>query len=559
MQIQVPLNKLKVDPANVRKTGKGPSPQFIASIREEGVLEALTVRKNGDGYLAIGGSRRIAALETLAREGAIPKDHPVPCEVRDADAKSARNISLALNYHREGMHPVDEFEAFAEMQRDGMSIEDIRKKYGLTKREADQVLALGNLAPVIREAWRNDDIDEDAAQAFTLEADQKRQAELYSKLRKGHGLNEWTVRRAIVGEDQHLPGMIQFVGLDAYKAAGGATATDLFAEGKEPSEQVADIKLLKKLYDDKLEKKIADLKAEGWKWVEYSRDLGYSAQHWEAKGKSAVKAEERGNYGVIVSIDYQGRVEFRYGVQKPAAKKAAEKKAASASGKPTEAALSSALCGRLSSQMTRATMTVLEANPQLALAAIAAAMTSYDGPLQITRRLGDLDDDNPDCDDDDFATQFAMFQKRPLADIVKSLAKLAAGSLLLGGHVQHQLPLADDRDEDRVLLEAMDAKKLNTALRDSFDAADYFAGVTAQVCKEAILLCDPKQPLTGKEKKSELAKLAADLVKKSNAGGKPGYLPPEMRTAHYDGPKPVKDKPVAKAKAAKKAAKKKAK
>ena len=40
--------------------------------------------------------------------------------------------------------------------------------------------------------------------------------------------------------------------------------------------------------------------------------------------------------------------------------------------------------------------------------------------------------------------------------------------------------------------------------------------------KEAIALCDPKQPITGKEKKSDLAKLAADLVKKSNAGGKAG-------------------------------------
>ena len=63
---------------------------------------------------------------------------------------------------------------------------------------------------------------------------------------------------------------------------------------------------------------------------------------------------------------------------------------------------------------------------------------------------------------------------------------------------------------------------------------------------------DPKQPITGKEKKSELAKLAADLVKKSNAGGKAGYLPPEMRTSKYDGPAP-KAKP-AKAKATKKKA-----
>jgi hypothetical protein len=95
-----------------------------------------------------------------------------------------------------------------------------------------------------------------------------------------------------------------------------------------------------------------------------------------------------------------------------------------------------------------------------------------------------------------------------------------------------------DKAPDEGLLASIRAKKLNAQLRANFDAADYFAGVTAQACKDAIALCDPKQPITGKEKKSELAKLAADLVKKSNAGGKAGYLPPEMRTKHYDGPAP---------------------
>jgi ParB family chromosome partitioning protein len=127
-------------------------------------------------------------------------------------------------------------------------------------------------------------------------------------------------------------------------------------------------------------------------------------------------------------------------------------------------------------------------------------------------------------------------RKKSAAELHKVLADIAAASVSIGASAQESLPLSKNRPNDRALLEALDPKKLNAQLRANFDAADYFAGVTAQACKDAIALCDPKQPITGKEKKSELAKLAADLVKKSNAGGKPGYLPPEMRTSKYDGP-----------------------
>jgi ParB family chromosome partitioning protein len=257
-QIEVPLSKLKPDPANVRKTDVEPSKQFVASIREEGILEALTVRPNEEGYLVTNGGKRLAALNILLEEKAIAADYPVPCVLREGDDKTARNISLAVNYMREDVHPVDEFEAFADLVKDGMSPDDIGKKYGLKKTEVDQVLALGNLAPEIRRAWREDKIEEDAARAFTLEPDQKRQSELFKSIGKKQGLHRWTIRSAILGQDQKRDGMIAFVGLDAYKKAGGATTRDLFVEGKDDADLVTDLQLLKKLYDGKLTRLIRE-------------------------------------------------------------------------------------------------------------------------------------------------------------------------------------------------------------------------------------------------------------------------------------------------------------
>lgn len=526
-QIEVPLSQLKIDPANVRKTDVKPSDQFIASIREEGILEPLTVRKNGAGWLVTNGGKRLAALGILVKEKTILADHPVPCLPREVDDNQARNISLAVNYMRDEMHPVDEFEAFADLIKGGMTPEAIGKKYGLKKKEVDQVLALGNLAPEICEAWRDGKVDEDAAEAFTLESDPKRQVELFNSLRKRGGLNAWTVKQAICGDERKAKAMVNFVGLKSYVDAGGATTEDLFADKTDAATIATDIKLLTKLYDGKLKARFEEIKAEGWKWVSWSEDLPNDAYWWNSKAKADIKEGDRGKYGVIFKKGHGGEVEIKYGVTRPEAKATKAAKKAKATG---TAVLSAALAGRLNDQITKATASVLEHDAQLGLIAVCAALTSNafgGGTLDISSDAGGTAK---------FGAQFELMRKKSPAELHAIMAKVAAQSLSIGGGVQDRLPLSKNQPGDRALLEALDAKKLNAALRASFDATDYFAGVTAQICKDAIALCDPKYPFTGKEKKSDLAKLAAKLVKESNAGNKAGYLPVEMRTAHYDGP-----------------------
>jgi len=163
------------------------------------------------------------------------------------------------------MHPVDEFEAFAKLVDAGKTPEAIAKDYGLSAKSVKQSMALGRLAPEVREAWRKGDIDEDQAEAFTLETDLKRQATILKKI--GKQSNAWRVKSEILGESQEASGLVRLVGLDAYKAAGGATTEDLFTDVKTPELIATDLKLLKKLADEKIAATIERLKAEGWKWV----------------------------------------------------------------------------------------------------------------------------------------------------------------------------------------------------------------------------------------------------------------------------------------------------
>lgn len=577
--IQANLMDLKIDPANVRQTDRAPDEGMLASIREKGVIVPLTVRKNGkEGYFVTDGGKRLAALHILARDGEYDKAKPVPCVLRDlATDADAADISLTTNFIREDMHSVDVYEAFALLkEQGGKSAEDIAKEYGLPVPDVRGYLALGLLSPKVRQAWKegllgDQDYDDDGPQAiaqlFTLAGGHKEQDAAFDKLKKqGKLRHHWQVKDAIVGNNNDAARHVAFVGVDAYKQAGGVLVEDLFGS----NHRVEDAALAKKLVADKLKGECERLVGLGWSWAEPHADLPKGCEHsWNRDYCSAEQfpKTKRKDWGLALYVNRDGKLD-EYVLQKPEQRKAAEKAAKTKEAKKQQASgaeapkkefvMSAALAGRLSEQMTKAAAAVLETDVHLALASMAAAMTCYDGPVCIDRKGAWKED----AHDNEFAEQLALFRKKSPAELAKLLAALAASALDMGGHIQHALPLAEDRDEDRALLEALDPKKLNRSLRDNFDAADYFGGVTRDLCTEAIQLCDPKYPFTGKEKKADLAKLAAELVTKSNAGGKAGYLPPEMRTKHYDGPKPstakAKAKAVGDAKAREKAAKKKA-
>jgi len=100
----IPLSKLMPSEENVRHTNASAElDELIASIKAHGLLQNLTVRRvrksNGKpsgSFEVVAGGRRLVALTTLATEGHIGKNYPVPCQV--LDGQSPTEISLAENY-----------------------------------------------------------------------------------------------------------------------------------------------------------------------------------------------------------------------------------------------------------------------------------------------------------------------------------------------------------------------------------------------------------------------------------------------------------------------------
>ncbi|WP_291177149.1 ParB/RepB/Spo0J family partition protein, partial [Hyphomicrobium sp.] len=268
------MSKLALWDGNVRKTDiRVGIEELAASIAAHGLLQSLVVRKSKRGkYGIIAGQRRFLALQALAKEGLIEKDCQVPCMLADGEIDPAE-LSLAENVVRAPMHPADQFEAFKSLIDDGASIPDVAARFGIAESAVAKRLKLGRLSPAILDAYRNGELDLEQAQAFTVSDDHAAQERVFNELSE-YSRSAQTIRRYLTeGEVPMSDKRARFVGIDAYRAAGGATRQDLFDD--EDSCYLQDAGLLDRLVSEKLSVIAGELSPEGWSWVDTVPDADY--------------------------------------------------------------------------------------------------------------------------------------------------------------------------------------------------------------------------------------------------------------------------------------------
>ena len=230
-----------VSPCNARKSPLSPEARadLKASIAEKGVLQPIMVRREGDRVMALDGGSRWSVLRELVAE-IDPADAPRIASVgavpvvwfmgEDADASEASLISFV---QRSDLHPVDEFERFAELQdRHGFDAQRIAKETGKGLRFVQERLRLARLAPVVRDAWRNGEIEADVARAFSVSENEAAQTALFADLQKQDALDfPYRIKNTLRSDHLRLDSReIKFVGLDAYRAAGGRLDEQMFEE-----------------------------------------------------------------------------------------------------------------------------------------------------------------------------------------------------------------------------------------------------------------------------------------------------------------------------------------
>ena len=273
MELQhIPLNQLKVSTLNMRHGRKAPDvSDILPSIRARGIQQPLLVRKNGKGYEIVVGRRRFFSLKAIVKEGG--EIDPVPCAVMEpSDDVAALEASLIENTARLDPDEVTRWETFSRLVKEGRTVEDIATTFGVTDIMVRRALALGELLPAIRDAYRNEEIDARTVRQLTL-ANKAQQAEWLTLFQdpeqyapRGWQLKQWLFGGEIGTEAALFP-------LDAYK---GRIVTDLFDE----TGYFDDLEQFWTLQNEAVAAKRDALLAEGWADV-VVLDVGERFHKWD--------------------------------------------------------------------------------------------------------------------------------------------------------------------------------------------------------------------------------------------------------------------------------------
>jgi ParB family chromosome partitioning protein len=261
----IPLNKLIPSPANVRKTGALTGiEELAASITAHGLLQNLQVRPGEKGkYEVVAGGRRLAALQRLAKAKTIGKTEEIACHVMNGE--DAAEISLAENIVRLPMHPADQYEAFKGLADQGKGPQEIAGRFGCSPAVVKQRLKLANVSPRLIEAYRDGEIDLDQLMAFAVSDDHAAQEQVWAALPQWNHSPDTIRSHLMVANVEAGDRRVQFVGIKAYKKAGGHILRDLFQP--EHDGYLTDVAALDRLVIEKLEAEAKAIRAEGWKWV----------------------------------------------------------------------------------------------------------------------------------------------------------------------------------------------------------------------------------------------------------------------------------------------------
>jgi ParB family transcriptional regulator, chromosome partitioning protein len=123
--------------------------RLVASVKKNGIIQPIIVRKSGHGYEIIAGERRWRA----AQEAGI---RDVPIIIRDVGDADAAELSLIENIQRENLNPLEEADAYSMLiDKFGMSQEELSVRVGKDRSTIANTIRLLKLPLDVKHALRN--------------------------------------------------------------------------------------------------------------------------------------------------------------------------------------------------------------------------------------------------------------------------------------------------------------------------------------------------------------------------------------------------------------------
>jgi ParB family transcriptional regulator, chromosome partitioning protein len=363
MQIDnIPIDRLSISKANMRAGKKPPDvSDILPSVIKRGVIIPVIVRPNcNEGHFEIcAGKRRYFA--SFAAQAAGKADVTLPCiTIAANDDAEALEISMIENMLRQAPDPVTQWESYTRLVKEGRTVDDIAATFALTELQVKRILALGNLLPRIREAFRAEEIDAATVKHLTLatKAQQKAWLALFDDEEaytpRGHQLKDWLFGGGAISTS------VALFDLATYQSR---IVADLFDEGgyfgdadEFLAAQMAEIEIRKGAYLE-----------DGWSDV-VILPIGQYFQSYEH-----VTTPKRKGGRVYVAMRQNGEVSFHEGyLTQKEAKRIAKGEAPEAVTKTIRPEITSAMTAYVDLHRHAAVRNELASHPHIALRVMVA-------------------------------------------------------------------------------------------------------------------------------------------------------------------------------------------
>lgn len=185
--IEVPINMIKANPNQPRREfDESALKELAASIREIGLVTAITVRQMPDGtYQIIAGERRWRASQMAGLTS-------IPAYIRTVEEDNAMEMALVENIQREDLNPIEVALAYQHLsEATGMTQERISARVGKSRTSITNYLRLLKLPAQIQIALKNKEIDMGHARALLAIDSPSTQLKLFKEIQR----NGYSVRK----------------------------------------------------------------------------------------------------------------------------------------------------------------------------------------------------------------------------------------------------------------------------------------------------------------------------------------------------------------------------
>ncbi len=175
--VEIAIDSIKVNPFQPRTNFDREALEELAeSIKELGIIQPITVRKEGDGFQLVSGERRYRASKLIGLES-------IPAYVRIANDQEMLEMALVENIQRRDLDPIEVALSYQRLIEEIKLTQDqLGKRVGKKRSTITNYLRLLKLDPIIQTGMRDGFIAMGHGRALINIEDKELQLKIYKEI-----------------------------------------------------------------------------------------------------------------------------------------------------------------------------------------------------------------------------------------------------------------------------------------------------------------------------------------------------------------------------------------